>query len=761
MNIWAWVEATQAELRKSGRGRLAELMDLVPHYMSDNLHEQLDAVMPEALALAREARNPWIELFLRHWNLQSRILQRVEVREFLPEAVSLIELASREDARDCPQSVCVTQDLANCYANLDGPGFAAERLEVARETLSRINADWPCFTCISSEYASAQIDAGDPGAALAFLERQQQALVAIGRAERKEDMVGTTIDALIALGRLEEALALNDATGEFENTDSFTDQRRIDRVRILARLGRTEEAKGVLPPFDRVFRTPSQYEPYADARAMLAQAGVVPNDFSLHTELERMRARLASQGAARRALAISLWLGELAIARGRAHTAAECVSRSRALLPALRSPHRAPEAVAALEQRVAALRERLGAPPPLASPAAVLDTLSGELEADLEQLERAHARWPRHPALAGALADLLVARGDPPGAVDVLRAATSAAPDDPRLVLQLMETLSAAGRHRELAAEAAALLARAREPAIVAEIRLVLARDAMVRADAATARAELEAGLEVAPDDPRARAFLARLEREAGRFGQALEHLEHLIARGAPAGPWDWERMLVGTLLERWDVVRASSARIGTPIPGEGPIELELELCRIQFESEDGAPAYYAIRTGPVTARVVEIAHPAFIQHFADRVIFDPMPRNPAGPEDDPNHVDCFGCVERTESGGYVSFVIDGCHPGEARVEGLRARLAALDCRLELRSDETYAIEDRETGAVHPAIYAFVAVPGGAPLEPVRAAIRDALAGAPGPVIWPQLAAALDDAEEIEAQAVSAERFNL
>ena len=46
-----------------------------------------------------------------------------------------IEFANRDETRECPQSVCVTQDLAGCYAKLDGPGYAQERLDVARETL--------------------------------------------------------------------------------------------------------------------------------------------------------------------------------------------------------------------------------------------------------------------------------------------------------------------------------------------------------------------------------------------------------------------------------------------------------------------------------------------------------------------------------------------------------------------------------------------------------------------------------------------------
>ncbi len=51
----------------------------------------MDATYPEALALAREARNPWLEVFVRHWNLQSRVLHRHEVADWMSEAVSLLQ----------------------------------------------------------------------------------------------------------------------------------------------------------------------------------------------------------------------------------------------------------------------------------------------------------------------------------------------------------------------------------------------------------------------------------------------------------------------------------------------------------------------------------------------------------------------------------------------------------------------------------------------------------------------------------------------
>src|SRR5690348_12628524 len=136
MDIWEWVERARQEAEDAGNLRLATLIERIPYYVTDDEHAQLDAVFPEALALAREAKNPWLEVFFRHWNLQSRILHRVQVSEWIGEAVHLLEFAHREETKGCPQSVCATQDLANCYGHMDGPGYVPERLAVAAETLA-------------------------------------------------------------------------------------------------------------------------------------------------------------------------------------------------------------------------------------------------------------------------------------------------------------------------------------------------------------------------------------------------------------------------------------------------------------------------------------------------------------------------------------------------------------------------------------------------------------------------------------------------
>src|SRR5262249_47177092 len=118
------------------------------------------AAIPRLVAAARRTNLPWVEVYARHWGLQSSVARHLRLREGLREAVSLVERASRPDAARCPQSVCAVQDLCLAYAYTDGPGYAREREQVARETLERIDRSWSCYRCIYGELSSALVDAG-------------------------------------------------------------------------------------------------------------------------------------------------------------------------------------------------------------------------------------------------------------------------------------------------------------------------------------------------------------------------------------------------------------------------------------------------------------------------------------------------------------------------------------------------------------------------------------------------------------------------
>src|SRR6187402_2127305 len=103
MDIWHWVQELQRELHAQGHDRLASLMRRVPSATCDGQHAEVEAIVPEAVALARSLDLPWAELFMRHWLLQSRVLHRFDVSAGTLQAVELLDFASRDALRECPQ----------------------------------------------------------------------------------------------------------------------------------------------------------------------------------------------------------------------------------------------------------------------------------------------------------------------------------------------------------------------------------------------------------------------------------------------------------------------------------------------------------------------------------------------------------------------------------------------------------------------------------------------------------------------------------
>ena len=140
MDIWRWVHEKESELADRGEHRLVEIISDIPSYTVDDRHDKVDLIYPEGLSIAKRLGDRWVELFLRHWHLQSQVLRRSNARGMLNEAIDLLDFSHQEDTKGCPQRICVVQDLANYYATQDYKGYTAERISVARETLAEIDA---------------------------------------------------------------------------------------------------------------------------------------------------------------------------------------------------------------------------------------------------------------------------------------------------------------------------------------------------------------------------------------------------------------------------------------------------------------------------------------------------------------------------------------------------------------------------------------------------------------------------------------------
>lgn len=773
MEIWRWVSTTKRALRSEGHNRLAQLVDELPSLVCDDEHARVEALVPEAVALARAARQPWVEVFVRHWALQSRVLHRYEAREHLAEAVSLLDFANREQTRSCPQSVCVTQDLAACYACADGPGYVRERLEVAAETLARIDPTWPCFECISEEYASALQDAGRHEEVLAWAQRQTDAAVRAGVSDVPRFEM-TRAQSLLELGRPDEAWAIME-DHEAEAAGGASRELDVDLVkaRVLVVLGRADEARRALPSFEAIADTPSHYEDYAHAVEGLVGAGAMANDAALGARLRQMLERAQANGAWFLAGQLAALGTRLAEARGAWTIARAGLDEVDRICEQLRQPQRVR---AQIEAHRGAIERGPPDPGRRSSRGRGVPARRGRARArsagrrDRALARRRRARGAPSPGLAACRLSA--------AAEQALRRFLQRTPGDPTVVLELGHTLARAGRHDALVELVGGTLSDELRP----QGLWLLAGSHDRRGEADAAARCLEQLLELDPDAHVPRHRLATLERERGNHAPALAHLDRLVAELEP-GDHDWDRMTVAAILGRWDLVRDSVRRLGLGLPGldgEGPIDEPLGLCRVRVVDEDGPHDLYAHRRGPVTARVVQMAGPGRTEHFEDLVVFDAAPLDPPPDEDESEDdeseddeddevdppVPTYAVVHRLEAGGFSTWALDGTHPGEDAWAELVRALEELGGQVRVRSDERYRHEDPDDeDQTLLGVFAWACMPAALSPSSLHERLTELTAGWEHPLVWPGLAAALPpgEARERELARVDAvgERYDL
>ena len=755
MDIWAWVEDFTEQLAKQGQQRLASEIMQLPSLVLDNRHDEVDRLVPGLLAAARDLNHRWLEVYIRHWNLQSRILKRYEVKGLLPEAIDLLDFANQEDTRTCPQSICVVQDLANCYADTDGPAYAQERLDVAQETLARIDPSWPCFRCISSEYASALLDLERPQEALEFCQQQ---LAAIGTNANPNDFYNCRIEASIALGRLEEALAF---CREAENPGGGTSwlvHKTIDESRLLARLGRHEEAQQTLPDFEAVIDTPAYYRDWADGLIQLVRAGAVDNDWELDLQLRVMALRLEENGALRDAWLMHHRRAELSLERERPWVARHAVEAMQRVNEAFERPLDRPSRTEALDAQVSAA-ESAAVVQVHDTPEANLNVEATAPDVDYERLRRALDPWPDDERLWLGWSRAAGVLGRATEIVRSGRAFVDRNPQAWQVAIVVGQTMVALGDIDDANRWAEQTFARVDDVESKASARFVQALAAERVGDMDAMRARLEEVIELDPDARNSRSMLATLARDNGDYDVALTHLNHLVGLEPESPGYHWDRIVVATIEDAWDLVRESGHALGMQFNAEeGPIEENWGICRVQMRDDTGtAFELHGVRTGPVTARIIEISAPELeIQHYGAAVVFDPRPLNPPDPETPRAAEDgeepplTFPLLDVLNASDYRAFAVDGVKPSDVHFDALRADFEKMGAAIQVRSGPEYKIT-HETEGSRNAAYWYVAVPADAPLEPLAQRLEVLEAALDGPLVWPGLSEALSHTERLEA----------
>jgi tetratricopeptide (TPR) repeat protein len=716
VNIWSWVHPRLREL-ETDEPRLVRLLENLARWTTDGQHDRLDAAWPEIRAGIERLGDPWLEVFARHWHLQSLVLHRLDSKRGLPLAIDLLERSSRPDARDCPQSVCVAQDVCSAYGQRDGPAYAEERLGVSLETLARIDPSWPCFTCISAEAAGALLDAGRPDEAVAFVRDTHAAIRTAGFTDDGSDLVLTHAAALLQLGRPEESLAALEkadlASGR--GGETFAVKSRIGEARALLHLGRLDEALERFPTVDRLGTEAEAWQPWSAVFEDL-----VLGDHRAFEAADRRRflgwARTFRQREyLRGAFDLLLRVTRLDLHSGSPARAGRALDAARDAATRLHADMGAAATLQTLSDQLASATAA-----PEAQPDAALATVEAAPD-DLDALRTASASWAAwgEPEAGWTL----VADHPDRHGTFLLRCSLSIDLDDTDRLEAVLD-----GAPRDVPAEPVAWYR-----SVVAERRNDLVRAAMA----------LE-GHDAAGLVRRRSGLLRRLDRHA----EALAALQ-AIPDELVEPPIRWERIELASLVGDHEVVRSEGAALGITFHSdEGPVDEDWGWVRLQL----GADLAWALRTGPATVRILE-PRGCDPEQVDDVWVVDtaPVAREPDL---------LFRGLSRIAEGGWLSTKVDGFLP-DGGYDAVRGALEPAGFKVWFHSGDAYRLtrpEGVDDGPEEgPGVYFTLLFREGS-----EAAAVEALSALPTPwLVYPELHDRLGQGDEADAQRARARRWSL
>lgn len=769
MDIWDWVLRLEDDLEEAGQEHASRIIEQVSTEILDLNIDKADALIPEAIALSRSLKNPWLEVFFRHWEMRNRIGNKAEGEAALADVVALFEFAHRDETITCPQTVCVTQDLSACYANIDGPGWAEERKAVCSETFERINPKWNCFHCLSCEYADALLDEDKPQAALDYLRAQTIKIVEVGE-EVSEAIRTFEVQALLKLDKAEEALTIIEgceAAIEGYDWPVNSQDRHILKAHTLAKLGRTEEAWQALPSWRDVI--PRYYWSWIKAIDALTTNEPDKNDWALGSALQMALDHFVKVGAHRRVIEVAAVQIRLALARNSVWTAQRALAIANEELPKLKAPLGADQLLAELTQLINASAVTNSLPVPA-------NELMSWLEAQAQKREGA--------------------KRNPEQELELLTQAVKELPDDESLVeitvsaLQVCNATKQAEQllwrylernHQHESATAYQLLSillnnnqltdidrlaglyRVSQPRIALWCKI---QQAFAREELDTTKQLSLQMHELAPDLLGPLRMLVLVATRQQDFAEA-QKWQQLIVEKNPEDPRNdlWDLLTYSSANQQWETARDVAKRLDIPLKStEGVIKEDWGWVRIQVIEEGETIEYLAHCTGPVTAIIKEPAHPANIQRLDDWIVYDATQLAPV-PEDEEGKkyfIPLYRLLKTLQTAQFgQSWFVDGVYPGEEIFNQFEKEVEAKGWRLWVRSNQSYRVTDQfdlDEAALAGVFFAIAAPSSVTPVE-IDHFLSETTEGWPLPVQWLRLAEAAGSSIERHQEIIS--RYNL
>lgn len=705
--IWDWIIRLDEELQEAGQGQVAKLIDQFSTEVCELNMEKVDAMLPEAIALSRSLNNPWLEVFFRHWEMRNRVGNRVEGEVALADAVKYFEMAHREETYECPQSVCLTQDLTDCYANIDGPGWVEERKAVVEEMMERITPHWNCFRCLSVEYIEALADEEKYEEALAYIALQEAKLQEAGV---KDDLQDSKIDIYIKQERYSEAYELLQAkklakANEYQ-WEKWRQLEQVDEAYLLAMLGNEAEAREKLVPWGQL--APLGYRRWIRTIEQLVTLDAGYNNWQVSGLIQSAIDHFEKVGSYRHLIEMAEIQIRLALKRGSTWYARRALTQIKSAIPQLRKQDGMDALFAELEKAIAVQKATVNLPVEADELVEWLNT-RGEAgegrnpEMEIEWLLEAITQLPDNEALVGNAASALFALEAKEEAERLLWNYVRKHRADDSITAMLSSRLMDEGRFNEV---------EEIEQFFDPESDLHLwakARRLRGLRDYDAAQAVALKMHEKFPDYIGPISMMVAEGIRLQQFPMAVEWLLKQEALMEDPKNTQWDILTYASAAQNWELAREYAEKLGIKLEStEGPIEEEWGMVSIRYYEEGNiVTERYAQCTGPVTARIIQPTSSGQAQKMGDWVVFDAehLVERPEDPEE--HFIPCFRAVHTLEKGGYHdSWFADGAYPGQADFDLFRDTLREEGYQIWVFSPDDYQVrhpddEDRPLEGVY------------------------------------------------------------
>lgn len=819
MDIWQWVGTTLDSLKEQGHERLREVMAYLPSAVVDDEHERADALFHEGMALAKQQDNTWIEVYLRHWRLQSHVLKRQRVRELANEATDLLHFAHQPEQKDCPQSVCVVQDFAACFGIKDGLGYADERIAITEETLARINPSWACYQCISGEYLDAMTDKGQYDLVFEKLHAFREQAAEKGEKSHQDLLQTNELSILLKLGRYKEVIAKSKKMHSPEGGESFIRDIKIRRALAEAKLGKYKAAISTCIDFEEMLPTSKYYVYWAEMWFTIASAEAKYNTEVLNEQFLALTKVLTENGAVRQAIQLQDWQTQLSFFRNDVYAAKKSIAKIEPLIHELHVDMGASERLAELRAMLQTHTENtqkhltVATLPNKVTESALFALSLGELEQLYTQIQiqtQEQEQTEKHPLyekIARAFCRKLNQQGYGEEALGICHAYTKTQGYTSQWFLQHLHIALKYCQTEEIKTLTHLLDSR---PAFLEKSALQQGYWLLINhhetKDKPTAYALTEKLLTdgiapnnatYAPDDAPTATDLttenvlkkaASLAYDLAKYQQQLHYLKQLYPISQNNKQLLADILLAARLCHDWtsvtDFCTANDICIKNEIFQQGEqallaitpkkisenSELSWEKILIKVADTEGYEYYYnADCIAPMTAVITEVN--PYTLYFGHQVIFHPTALNQRNKLNDQGEAcdedgetrACYQSIKTISAPSYQVFSIDGAEPDEAGWQKLLSLLDTYEATLAIQNFADYTVHDTqaENAIELPAVYAHVAVAENTDLHTLYTNLMALNAAFAHPLTFLNLAELTKNEAWIAEQTQLTERYNI